>query len=80
MLYKSITTGLASIALALTPTIAAAQPLPQQEVVVEDEASSLRGNPAGLGISLVLLAIFLLIFNEELFDDDDDRGLVPASP
>lgn len=74
MLYKSMTAGLASIALVFTPTMAAAQPLPQQELVAEDEATSLRGNPAAIGVTVVLLALLLAIFNEEIFGDDDGLG------
>lgn len=79
MLFRSFTTGFAAVALITAPTVATAQVVPQQEVISASEESALRGNPQAFGIILVLLAILLFIFEDEIFGDDGElEG--PVSP
>ena len=79
MAFKTIMTGVAAVALAVTPTLATAQnAVPAtvtQPAVEEVEGSELRGRFGGNAFTIILLiaGAILLALTAEKFLEDDQR-------
>lgn len=79
MAFKTIMTGVAAVALAVTPTLATAQnavpATATQPAVEEVEGSELRGRFGGSAFTIILLiaGLILLALTAEKFAEDDQR-------